>query len=187
MSIPSLFRYNQFLVISDGVTAKAGTITSPYSRFSDWKKVEENDEVRENMDTHETLFNGMFRKDRLLDIISNYILYSNDAKILAQYHQYFGVKKAIESTLTKGKATGKAGIIWHTQGSGKSFSMVFYAGNMIKMLKNPTIVVVTDRNDLDNQLFETFYKCSDYLKQNQNKRIVDIQEKVLQIIKKIYH
>lgn len=165
MSIPSLFRYNQFLVISDGVTAKAGTITSPYSRFSDWKKVEENDEVRENMDTHETLFNGMFRKDRLLDIISNYILYSNDAKILAQYHQYFGVKKAIESTLTKGRTTGKAGIIWHTQGSGKSFSMVFYAGNMIKRLKNPTIVVVTDRNDLDNQLYETFYKCSDYLKQ----------------------
>ena len=165
ISIPSLFRYNQFLVISDGVTAKAGTITSPYSRFSDWKKVEENDEVRENMDTHETLFNGMFRKDRLLDIISNYILYSNDAKILAQYHQYFGVKKAIESTLTKGRTTGKAGIIWHTQGSGKSFSMVFYAGNMIKRLKNPTIVVVTDRNDLDNQLYETFYKCSDYLKQ----------------------
>lgn len=165
MSIPSLFRYNQFLVISDGVTAKAGTITSPYSRFSDWKKVEENDEVKENMDTHVTLFNGMFRKDRLLDIISNYILYSNDAKILAQYHQYFGVKKAIEATLTKGRSTGKAGIIWHTQGSGKSFSMVFYAGNMIKQLNNPTIVVVTDRNDLDNQLYETFYKCSDYLKQ----------------------
>ncbi len=165
MSIPTLFRYNQFLVISDGVTAKAGTITSPYSRFSDWKKIEDTDEVKENMDTHITLFNGMFRKDRLLDIINNYILYSNDFKILSQYHQYFGVKKAILSTVTTGTKTGKAGIVWHTQGSGKSFSMVFYAGNMIKILSNPTIVVVTDRNDLDNQLYETFYKCSDYLKQ----------------------
>lgn len=165
MSIPTLFRYNQFLVISDGVTAKAGTITSPYSRFCDWKKIEDTDEVRENMDTHLTLFNGMFRKDRLLDLIENYILYSNDAKILAQYHQYFGVKKAIKSTVTTGAKTGKAGIIWHTQGSGKSFSMVFYAGNMIRLLLNPTILVVTDRNDLDNQLYETFYKCSEFLKQ----------------------
>ena len=165
VSIPSLFRYNQFLVISDGVTAKAGTITSPYSRFSDWKKVEDTDVVTENMPTHETLFNGMFRKDRLLDLIGNYILYSNDSKILAQYHQYFGVKKAIKSTVTTGAKTGKAGIVWHTQGSGKSFSMVFYAGNMIKKLLNPTILVVTDRNDLDNQLYETFYKCSEYLKQ----------------------
>lgn len=165
ISIPTLFRYNQFLVISDGVTAKAGTITSPYSRFSDWKKVEDTDTVYENMPTHETLINGMFKKDRLLDLINNFILYSNDAKILAQYHQYFGVKKAIESTMTKGKETGKAGIVWHTQGSGKSFSMVFYSGNMIKKLNNPTIVVVTDRNDLDNQLFETFLKCDDYLKQ----------------------
>ena len=165
VSIPTLFKYNQFLVISDGVTAKAGTITSPYSRFSDWKKIEANDEVHENMPTHETLFNGMFRKDRLLDIIQNFILFSDDKKILAQYHQYFGVKKAIKSTVTKGAKTGKAGILWHTQGSGKSFSMVFYSGNMIKLLNNPTIVVVTDRNDLDNQLYETFTKCDYYLKQ----------------------
>ncbi len=165
VSIPTLFRYNQFLVISDGVTAKAGTITSPFSRFSDWKKIEDTDEVKENMDTHITLFKGMFRKDRLLDIISNYILYSNDSKILAQYHQYFGVKKAISSTMTTGTQTKKAGILWHTQGSGKSYSMVFYAGNMIRKLFNPTIVVVTDRNNLDNQLYDTFYKCSFYLKQ----------------------
>ena len=165
MSIPTLFRYNQFLVISDGVTAKAGTITSPYSRFSDWKKIEDTDIVKEDMPTHESLFYGMFRKDRLIDIISNFILYSNDTKILSQYHQYFGVKKAIVSTVTTGAKTGKAGIVWHTQGSGKSFSMVFYSGNMIKLLNNPTILVVTDRNDLDNQLYETFYKCSDYIKQ----------------------
>ena len=167
--IPSLFKYNQFLVISDGVTAKAGTITSPYSRFSDWKKVEDTDQVYENMPTHETLFNGMFIKTRLLDIIENFILFSDDKKILSQYHQYFGVKKAIVSTVEKGIKTGKAGILWHTQGSGKSFSMVFYTGNMIKLLYNPTIVVVTDRNDLDNQLYETFLKCEYYLKQKPQK------------------
>lgn len=167
--IPSLFKYNQILVISDGVTAKAGTITSPYSRFSDWKKVEAYDEVYENMSTHETLFYGMFKKERLLDIIQNFILFSDDKKILAQYHQYFGVKKAIVSTVTNGAKTGKAGIVWHTQGSGKSFSMVFYSGNMIKLLNNPTIVVVTDRNDLDNQLYETFVKCDYYLKQHPQK------------------
>lgn len=169
VSIPSLFKYNQFLVISDGVTAKAGTITSPYSRFSDWKKVEDTDSVYENMPTHETLFNGMFIKTRLLDIIENFILFSDDKKILSQYHQYFGVKKAIISTVEKGIKTGKAGILWHTQGSGKSFSMVFYTGNMIKLLYNPTIVVVTDRNDLDNQLYETFLKCEYYLKQKPQK------------------
>ena len=164
--IPTLFYYNQFMVVSDGVQARAGTITSPWSRFSEWKKIEDSDEVLENMPTHQTLFNGMFRKDRLLDIISNFILWSEDFKILSAYHQYFGVKKAIASTETAiDNRTGKAGLLWHTQGSGKSFSMVFYAGNMIKSLNNPSIVVVTDRNDLDNQLFTTFAKCSEYLKQ----------------------
>ncbi len=165
LAIPSLFKYNQILVISDGVSARAGTITSPFSRFSEWKKIEDTDEVFAEMPTHEILFKGMFRKDRLLDIIQNFILFSDDKKILSQYHQYFGVKKAIVSTVEKGYKTGKAGIVWHTQGSGKSFSMVFYAGNMIKILNNPTIVVVTDRNDLDNQLYETFVKCDYYLKQ----------------------
>lgn len=165
--IPTLFYYNQFIVVSDGVQARAGTITSPWSRFSEWKKIEDSDEVLENMPTHQTLFNGMFRKDRLLDIISNFILWSEDFKILSAYHQYFGVKKAIASTEAAiDNRTGKAGLLWHTQGSGKSFSMVFYAGNMIKSLNNPSIVVVTDRNDLDNQLFTTFAKCSAYLKQD---------------------
>ena len=164
--IPTLFYYNQFMIVSDGVQARAGTITSPWSRFSEWKKVEDTDEVSENMATHKTLFNGMLRKDRLLDLISNFILWSEDSKILSAYHQYFGVKKAIISTETAiDNKTGKAGLLWHTQGSGKSFSMVFYTGNMIKKLNNPSIVVVTDRNDLDNQLFTTFSKCADYLKQ----------------------
>ena len=179
--IQTLFYYNQFMVVSDGVQARAGTITSPWSRFSEWKKIEDSDEVLENMPTHQTLFNGMFRKDRLLDIISNFILWSEDFKILSAYHQYFGVKKAIASTETAiDNRTGKAGLLWHTQGSGKSFSMVFYAGNMIKSLNNPSIVVVTDRNDLDNQLFTTFAKCSAYLKQEpvQIESREDVNEKL---------
>ncbi len=164
--IPSLFYYNQFMIVSDGVQARAGTITSPWSRFAEWKKVEDTDEVKENMGTHQKLFNGMLRKDRLLDIINNFILWSEDNKILSAYHQYFGVKKGVASTEQAiANRIGKAGLLWHTQGSGKSFSMVFYTGNMIKALNNPSIVVVTDRNDLDNQLFTIFAKCSGYLKQ----------------------
>ena len=164
--IPTLFYYNQFLIVSDGVQARAGTITSPWSRFSEWKKIEDTDEVKENMATHNSLFNGMLRKDRILDIINNFIMWSEDNKILTAYHQYFGVKKTIKSTIKAfEEKTGKAGILWHTQGSGKSFSMVFYSGNMIKILKNPSIIVVTDRNDLDNQLFGTFSHCSEFLKQ----------------------
>ena len=179
--IPTLFYYNQFMIVSDGVQARAGTITSPWSRFSEWKKIEADDEVTENMPTHKTLFYGMLRKHRLLDIINNFVLWSEDSKILSAYHQYFGVKKAIASTESAiDNRTGKAGILWHTQGSGKSFSMVFYAGNMIKVLKNPSIVVVTDRNDLDNQLFSTFAKCSEYLKQSpvQIESREDLQDKL---------
>src|SRR5574344_1054 len=161
--IPSLFYYNQILVVSDGVVAKAGTITCNYSRFNEWKKISITDKVNK-INTHESLIKGMFNKKTLLDLISDYILYSDDNKILPAYHQYYGVEKAINKTL---KTTdGRAGIIWHTQGSGKSFSMVFYVGNMIKKLNNPTIVVVTDRNDLDNQLFETFAKCNEFLRQD---------------------
>ena len=179
--IPTLFYYNQFLIVSNGAQARAGTITSPWSRFSEWKKIEDTDIVRENMATHNTLFNGMMKKDRIMDIINNFIMWSGDNKILAAYHQYFGVKKAIKSTeKAYNERTGKAGILWHTQGSGKSFSMVFYTGNMIKVLKNPSIVVVTDRNGLDNQLFSTFTKCSDYLKQSpvQIESREDLQEKL---------
>ena len=179
--IPTLFYYNQLMIVSDGVQAKAGTITSPWSRFSDWKKIEDSDEVKENMATHVSLIDGMLRQDRLLELINNYILWSEDFKILSAYHQYFGVKKAINSTKNAiNNRTGKAGLVWHTQGSGKSFSMVFYAGNMIKTLNNPSIIVVTDRNDLDNQLFSTFAKCSDYLKQepSQIESRQDLNEKL---------
>lgn len=160
--IPSLFYYNQILIASDGVTARAGTITCKWERFSDWKKVGIND-TPENLNTLEPMIHGLLKRETLLDLIGNFILYQEDAKILPAYHQYYGVKKAVERTLVT--SDGRIGVFWHTQGSGKSFSMVFYAGNMIKLLKNPTIVVVTDRNDLDDQLYETFAKCSDYLRQ----------------------
>ena len=169
------------MIVSDGVQARAGTITSPWSRFSEWKKIEDTDEVKENMPTHQTLFYGMLRKDRLLDIISNFILWSENNKILSAYHQYFGVRKAISSTEKAiDNGSGNAWLFWHTQGSGKSFSIVFYAVNMIKVLKNPSIVVVTDRNDLDNQLFTTFAKCSEYLKQEpvQIESRTDLEEKL---------
>lgn len=160
--IPSLFYYNQLLIVSDGASARVGTITSKWERFSEWKKVDIGGEIK-NLNTLEPMLNGMFSRGTLLDLVSNFILYQGDIKIAPAYHQYYGVKKAIERTITT--SDGRIGIFWHTQGSGKSFSMVFYAGNIIKLLDNPTIVVVTDRNDLDDQLYGTFAKCSEYLRQ----------------------
>ena len=114
-------------------------------------------------------FEGMFRKERLVDIIMNFIYFSNEGissfKILAGYHQYFAVKKAIESTKHAEVTDGKGGVFWHTQGSGKSLSMVFYAHLLQEALDCPTIVVLTDRNDLDNQLYGQFAKCKDFLRQ----------------------
>jgi type I restriction enzyme R subunit len=166
--IPSLFNTNAFMVISDGVNAKVGTISSSLERFSAWKSI---DGVKLNSHIQiETLLLGMFDKKRLLDIIKNFIVFIDDGvkstKILSAYHQYFAVKKAVDSTvnsiLEKSK---KAGVVWHTQGSGKSFSMVFYAGCIIKALKNPTLIILTDRNDLDEQLYATFSKGKDLLRQ----------------------
>jgi type I restriction enzyme, R subunit len=164
--IPSLFYYNAFLVISDGVKARAGTITAPLDRFLAWKKINIEDEVVENREL-ETLMYGLFNQERFLDIIKNFTLFTNEVKIMAAYHQYYGMKKAIESTIRTVGKDGRAGVIWHTQGSGKSYSMVFLAGNLVKReeLKNPTIVVITDRNDLDGQLFETFSGASEFLRQ----------------------
>lgn len=160
--IPSLFYYNQLLIVSDGASARVGTITSKWERFAEWKKAGASDEIK-NLNTLEPMLDGMLNRETLLDLIGNFILYQGDIKIAPAYHQYYGVKKAIERTLMTDD--GRIGIFWHTQGSGKSFSMVFYAGNMIRLLDNPTIVVITDRNDLDDQLYETFAKCSGYLRQ----------------------
>ncbi|MEK4495504.1 type I restriction endonuclease subunit R [Ureibacillus sp. FSL W8-0352] len=164
--IPSLFYYNTFLMITDGVNAKVGTITAPFDRFSAWKKIDIQDEVLENREL-DTLMYGLFNKERMLDVIRNFTLFTNEAKIMAAYHQYYGMKKAIDSTIRAVATDGRAGVIWHTQGSGKSYSMTFLAGNLIKspILKNPTIVVITDRNDLDGQLFGTFSGANEFLRQ----------------------
>lgn len=164
--IPSLFYYNAFLIIIDGVNAKVGTITAPFDRFSAWKKIDIQDEVLENREL-DTLMYGLFNKERMLDVIRNFTLFTNESKIMAAYHQYYGMKKAIASTIRAVATDGRAGVIWHTQGSGKSYSMTFLAGNLIKspILKNPTIVVITDRNDLDGQLFGTFSGANEFLRQ----------------------
>ena len=166
--IPTLFYYNAFLVISDGVETKAGTITASFDRFMSWKKIEGDDDISMYQNrTLDSLMYGMFEQQRLLDLLKNFILFTPKAKIMAQYHQYYGMKKAIASCERAVENDGRAGVVWHTQGSGKSFSMTFLAGNLVKStaLNNPTIIVVTDRNDLDGQLFDTFSDANTFLRQ----------------------
>ena len=166
--IPSMFIYNCICVISDHLTSKAGTITSGEDRFMEWKTKDGSYENTQYAQ-FDTFFEGMFEKERLLDIIKNFICFSNEGlktfKILAGYHQYFAVRKAIESTKNATVTDGKGGVFWHTQGSGKSLSMVFYAHLLQEALDSPTIVVITDRNDLDDQLYGQFAKCNDFLRQ----------------------
>ena len=166
--IPSMFIYNAICVMSDQLISKAGTITSGEDRFMEWKTKDGNYENTQYAQ-FDTFFEGIFQKERLLDIIKNFICFSNEGintyKILAGYHQYFAVKKAIESTKHATTTDGKGGVFWHTQGSGKSLSMVFYAHLLQEALDSPTIVVLTDRNDLDDQLYSQFVKCKDFLRQ----------------------
>lgn len=166
--IPSMFIYNCICVMSDHLTSKAGTITSGEDRFMEWKTKDGNYENTQYAQ-FDTFFEGIFEKKRLLDIIKNYICFSNDGinrfKILAGYHQYFAVNKAVQSTKRAIETDGKGGVFWHTQGSGKSLSMVFYAHLLQEALDSPTIVVITDRNDLDNQLYGQFARCKDFLRQ----------------------
>jgi type I restriction enzyme R subunit len=166
--IPSMFVYNAICVMSDLALSKAGTITSDETRFMEWKTVDGSYENTKYAQ-FDTFFNGIFEKTRLLDILKNFICFSNEnkgaAKILAGYHQYFAVKKAVESTRRAAQTDGKGGVFWHTQGSGKSLSMVFYAHLLQSALNSPTIVVITDRNDLDGQLYAQFAKCKDFLRQ----------------------
>ena len=162
--IPCLFAYNAFCVMSDLATSKAGTITADEDRFMEWKTKDGSYE-NTRYAQFDTFIEGIFDKTRLSDIIKNFICFSGDRKILGAYHQYFAVKKAVISTDKAIKTDGRAGVFWHTQGSGKSLSMVFYAHLLQESLKSPTIVVLTDRNDLDNQLFGQFAKCSDFLRQ----------------------
>lgn len=166
--IPSMFIYNAICVMSDMLTSKAGTITSDETRYMEWKTKDGNYENNQHAQ-FDTFIEGIFTKERLLDILKNFICFNNDGlntfKILAGYHQYFAVKKAIESTKKATKTDGKGGVFWHTQGSGKSLSMVFYAHLLQEALNSPTIVVLTDRNDLDDQLYSQFSKCQEFLRQ----------------------
>lgn len=183
--IESLFNYNAICIISDGINAKAGSITSDLERFMNWRSEDGVNVAPLTIPQYETLFRGMLAKERILNIISNFILFQESKssdydshgkklgdkksliKILAAYHQYFAVDKAVEKTKLATSEVGdrKIGVIWHTQGSGKSFSMVFYTARLVKELNNPTIIVITDRNDLDDQLYTTFAKSKEILRQ----------------------
>ena len=199
--IPSLFTYNALVVISDGLEARAGSLSAGFSRYAAWKS-----EDGENIASHlvselEVLVNGMMRKDTLLDLVQSFTVFEKQkqedlktglttiktVKKIAAYHQYYAVNKAIDSTLrasglNKGIAESpanfgfktvqeqqpgdhRAGVVWHTQGSGKSLTMVFYTGKIVQRLNNPTVVVITDRNDLDDQLFDTFTGAKQLLRQ----------------------
>lgn len=172
--IPTLFNYNAFLVISDGANNKVGTLTSDLTRYNEWKSVDGEIGYKKNYAFKlQVLLEGLLQPARLLDVIKNNLFFMNKdkekpIKILAQYHQYFGVKKAYDSIKRslKPEGSGKAGIVWHTQGSGKSFSMVMLAHKLITDIEmcNPTIVVLTDRNDLDSQLFSTFSNAAEFLR-----------------------
>lgn len=166
--IPSLFIYNAFCVMSDQGMTKAGTITAGEDRFMQWKTVDGSYE-----DTHsanfDVLFAGMFEKTRFVELLRNFICYSKDGKqrvkILSAYHQFYAVRKAVLSTVKAAETDGRGGVFWHTQGSGKSLSMVFFAKQLQQAMSSPTIVVLTDRNDLDGQLYRQFACCRDFLRQ----------------------
>ncbi len=168
LEIPSFFVYNAFCVMSDMAETRVGTITSGEDRFMQWKTVDGETESTAFADFN-VLFEGMLEKQRFFDILRNFICFSRDngkdAKILAGYHQFYAVRKAVISTVNATQTDGRGGVFWHTQGSGKSLSMVFYAHLLQQELNSPTIVVLTDRNDLDDQLYGQFFKCQEFLRQ----------------------
>ncbi|HEC1763482.1 TPA: type I restriction endonuclease subunit R [Campylobacter lari] len=179
-AIPSIFTYNAFCVISDGYFARAGSISADFSRFMAWKSSDGINYTPNKSLEIKTLIDGMLNPKTLLDIICNFIVFEKEqikdindilsiktTKKIAAYHQYYAVNKAISRTITASSKDGdkKGGVVWHTQGSGKSLSMVFYSAKVIKALNNPTILVITDRNDLDDQLFGTFASCANLLRQ----------------------
>jgi type I restriction enzyme, R subunit len=183
-TIPSLFTYNEICVISDGLDARVGSHTADSSRYLPWKSADGKAEASHLVPQLEILIKGMLNPRTLLDLVRNFIVFESarredpktkllqvvKAKKLAAYHQYYAVNKAVETTLAAARTNdknlkGKGGVVWHTQGSGKSLSMVFYAGKIVQALDNPTVVVITDRNDLDDQLFKTFAASSQLLRQ----------------------
>jgi len=199
-AIPNLFHYNGVLIASDGIDAKAGSLTADFPRFMAWKTKDGTKEAKATTPQIETMIKGMLKPEVLLDLIKQFTVFEKNKrenksgliqietiKKIAAYHQYYAVNKAVESTIraskesnllrekpesyglpsvkTQGEGDRKAGVVWHTQGSGKSLSMVFYAGKIVLALDNPTVVVITDRNDLDDQLFDTFAGCKQLLRQ----------------------
>lgn len=170
-AIPSLFLYNALLIVSDGWDALYGSLTSPKQFFVPWKSIDGKMVANEDIPQMEVMAKGMLNKEVLPDLIRHYILFHKNKeeiiKIVPRYHQYFAVNKAVETTKRATSINGdqRAGVIWHTQGSGKSLSMVFYAGKLVLALNNPTLVILTDRNDLDDQLFDTFSLSQDILRQ----------------------
>lgn len=181
--IPSLFTYNAICILSDGLECKAGSVSADLSRYMTWKTADGIKEASRFKPQLETLLKGMLQPATLLDLVRNFIVFEKskkeDAKTgliqiqtvkkLAAYHQFFAVNKAVQSTVNASGENGdkRGGVVWHTQGSGKSLSMVFYSGKLITSpeMKNPTIVVITDRNDLDDQLFDTFASSVQLLRQ----------------------
>jgi type I restriction enzyme, R subunit len=169
--IPSIFAFDSILIASDGWEARYGTITSDWNRFVPWKTKDGKTTADRSVPQAEVMFKGMLNKSTLLDLIQHFIVFEKckekTLKKIAAYHQYYAVNKAVEKTNIASSKLGdrRAGVIWHTQGSGKSLSMVFYTGKLVLSLDNPTIVVLTDRNDLDDQLFDTFTGCSQLLRQ----------------------
>ena len=179
--IPQLFSYNEICVISDGLEAKVGSYTAPFSRFSTWKTKDGLSDASPFEDELSVTLNGLFNRNTLIDYILNFVAFEkakieNDEKKIirietikkiAAYHQYYAVNKAVVSTIHAADKNGnkKAGVVWHTQGSGKSLSMVFYTGKLVKVMNNPTVIVITDRNDLDDQLFDTFADNVELLRQ----------------------
>jgi type I restriction enzyme, R subunit len=171
--ISALFRTNALLVTTDGITARLGTLTADLERFMPWRTVDGEAIAPKGTPEMSVLVKGVFGQQRLLNLIQNFIVFGNSGsglrKIIAGYHQFHAVQKAVTSTIAATQQTGdrKAGVIWHTQGSGKSLLMAFYAGQLVRRpeLENPTIVVITDRNDLDDQLFGTFAMCQDLIRQ----------------------
>jgi type I restriction enzyme, R subunit len=170
-AIPSLFQYNTLLIASDGWDALYGSLTAPKQFFVPWKSIDGKIVADDNMPQMEVMAKGMLNKSVLLDLVRHFTIFHQNkdqiTKIAPRYHQYFAVNKAVETTKVATAENGdqRAGVIWHTQGSGKSLSMVFYAGKLVLALNNPTLVILTDRNDLDDQLFDTFSLSQDILRQ----------------------
>lgn len=172
--IPSLFTYNEALVISDGVEARVGSLTALWERFMPWRTIEGEELASEKLLKLEVLIKGVFDKRRLLELVRHFNVFEHEkdgslTKKLAGYHQFHAVRKALATAVEASRPGGdrRAGVVWHTQGSGKSLTMLFFAGQIIlePSMENPTIVVLTDRNDLDDQLFGTFARCHELLRQ----------------------